>query len=155
MPKLRHPGAHTDRAVGASAGRPVLLLTLGVPFDPDAAAVAVDTAVENGQPLFLVNVVDLPPLAMSVRMGYDQLPEAADEEAYRAPAELAYSLGVDVQRYRVKTMRPVEAMLEVMAELSPGLLVFGPDRERLGRRRYRRAAKAIRKRAPCLVWLPD
>jgi hypothetical protein len=51
----------------------VLLATLGVPFDPEASAFAVDAAVESGQPLIVVNAVELPPLGMSVNMGYDQL----------------------------------------------------------------------------------
>jgi nucleotide-binding universal stress UspA family protein len=131
-----------------------MLATLGVPFDPEASAVAVDAAVECGQPLILANVVELPPLAMSVAMGYDQLPdppEAAD--ALRAPAELARSLGVGVERLRVRSPRPIEALLQLAAERAPSLLVFGPDRTRLRGRRYRKAAKAVRERAACLVWL--
>jgi hypothetical protein len=31
--------------------------------------------------------------------------------------------------------------------------VFGPDRSRLRKRTYSRAAKKIRERASCLVWL--
>jgi nucleotide-binding universal stress UspA family protein len=132
----------------------VLLATLGVPFDPDASAFAVDSAVEAGQALVVVNVVELPPLAMSVKLGYDQLPERPeDEDAFRAPAALAHSLGVQVERLRIRSPRPVEALLEVTAERRPGVLVFGPDRDRIRRRLYRKAAKAIRERAACLVWL--
>jgi nucleotide-binding universal stress UspA family protein len=137
-------------------GRPVLLATLGVPFDAAAAAFAVDSAVESGQPLVVVNVVELPPLGMSVAMHYDQLPDTPeDAEALRAPAVLARSLGVEVERLRVKSPRPLTALLEVVAERAPGLLVFGPDRSQLRRRAYRKAAKAVRERAACLVWLPD
>ena len=137
-------------------GRPVLLATLGVPFEPAAAAFAVDSAVESGQPLVVMNVVELPPLGMSVAMHYDQLPETPeDAEALRAPAVLACSLGVEVERLRVKSPRPLAALLEVVAERAPGLLVFGPERSKLGRRAYRKAAKAVRERAGCLVWLPE
>jgi nucleotide-binding universal stress UspA family protein len=115
---------------------------------------AVDAAVEAGQPLIVANVVELPPLTMSVNLGYDQLPERPeDEEAFRAPALLAHSLGVQVERLRVRSPRPVEALLELVAERRPGVLVFGPDRERLKARIYRKAAKAILERAACLVWL--
>jgi nucleotide-binding universal stress UspA family protein len=148
-------GVGTRRRV-AEPGRPVLLATLAVPFDPAAATFAVDAAVEAGQPLVVVNVVDLPPLGMSVAMRYDQLPDAPEEaDALRAPAELASSLGVRVERLRVKSPRPVAALIEVVAERSPGLLVFGPDRRRMRGRVYRKAAKAVRKSAGCLVWLPD
>ena len=140
----------------AEPGRPVLLATLAVPFDPAASAFAVDAAVEAGQPLVVVNVVDLPPLGMSVAMRYDQLPEAPEEaDALRAPAELACSLGVRVERLRVKSPRPVAALIELVAERAPGLLVFGPDRRRMRGRAYRRAARAVRESAGCLVWLPD
>jgi len=130
-----------------------MLATMDAPFDPDAAELAVDSALESGQPLIVVRVVELPPLSLSVILGYDQLDEPADEAGFRAPAELARSLGVSVERLRVRSLRPVEALLEVVAEREPGLLVFGPDRSRLRPRRYRKAARAVRERAACLVWL--
>jgi nucleotide-binding universal stress UspA family protein len=145
-----------ERDIGRRLKRPVLLATLGVPFDPDASSFAVDAAVESGEPLLVVNVVELPPLGMSVAMGYDQLPDSPEqEEALRAPAALAASLGVPVERLRVKSPRPVEALVQVAAERGPGLLVFGPDRVRLKPRLYRRAVKKIRAGVGCLVWLPD
>jgi hypothetical protein len=138
------------------AGRPVLLATLGVPFEPQASVFAVDAAVEAGQPLIVANVVELPPLGMSVALGYDQLPDAPeDAEALCAPAELAHSLGAEVERLRVRSPRPIEALVQLAAERTPGLLVFGPDRGRIKRRTYRKAAGALRRRATCLVWLPD
>ncbi|MEX2103576.1 MAG: universal stress protein, partial [Gaiellaceae bacterium] len=140
--------------VGPRIQRPVLLATLGVPFDPEASSFAVDAAVESGEPLLVVNVVELPPLGMSVAMGYDQLPDSPEQAAaLRAPAALAASLGVTVERLRIKSPRPVEALVQLAAERAPGLLVFGPDRARLKPRVYRKAARAVRERAACLVWL--
>jgi hypothetical protein len=142
------------RATGAHG--PVLLATLGVPFEPQASALAVDAAVEAGCGLVVANMVELPPLAMSVHMGYDQLadpPELA--RSLKAPAELAQALGVRVERLRVRSPRPVTALLELAAEREPALLVFGPDPEHLSRRVLRTAARALRERAPCLVWMPD
>lgn len=149
--------SRVDTGLGLrDAGRPVLLATLGVPFDPEASAFAVDAAIETGEPLIVANVVELLPLGMSVAMGYDQLPYAPDEaEALRAPAELAHSLGAEVERLRVRSPRPIEALLQLTAERAPGLLVFGPDRQRLKGRTYRKAAGALRRRAACLVWLAD
>jgi nucleotide-binding universal stress UspA family protein len=149
--------SRVSRATGVrETGRPVLLATLGVPFDPAASAFAVDAAVESGEPLIVANVVELPPLGMSVAMGYDQLPDPPEEaEALRAPAELAHSLGAEVERLRVRSPRPLEALLQLTAERAPGLLVFGPDRMRIRGRTYRKAARALRERASCLVWLPD
>jgi hypothetical protein len=134
--------------------RPVLLATLGVPFEPAAAQLAVDAAVEAGQRLVVANIVELPPLPLSVVLGYDQIDEPGVAEALQAPAELARALGVDVERLRVRSPRPIAALLELVADLEPGLLVFGPDRARLRRRRYAKATKAIRESCTCLFWLP-
>lgn len=133
-----------------------MLVTLDVPFERRAWVVALDAAVESGQPLIVANVVELPPLPLSVIMGYDQLdytPELA--RALREPAELAHSLGIQVERLRVKSLHPIEALVQLVGERRPGLLVFGPDRTKLSRRVYRRAARALRQRIDCLVWLPD
>ena len=133
--------------------RPVLLATLGVPFDPAACELAVDSAVEAGQPLLVVVLAQLAPLPLSVLLGYDQVDSPEDEEAFRAPAARAASLGVAVERLRVRSPRPVDALLQVIGEREPGLVVFGPDRSRVSRRRYRKAARALTERAPCLVWI--
>jgi hypothetical protein len=150
------PGIGAPPAEAARAARaPVLLATLGVPFEEAAVELAVSSALEAGQPLVVANVVELPPLGMSVNMGYDQLEDAELTDALRRPAVLAASLGIEIERLRVRSVRPVEALLELVAECRPGLLVFGPDRSRLRQRRYRKAAGAIRERAACLVWLAD
>jgi nucleotide-binding universal stress UspA family protein len=137
-------------------GRPVVLATLGVPFEPEAAAFAVDAAVENGQPLVLVNVVELILTPQAVLFGSSwELDDEQDARALAEPALLAASLGVDVERLRVCSPHPVDALVETVGERDAGLLVFGPDRSRLRARRYRRAAKAIRDRVGCLVWLAE
>jgi nucleotide-binding universal stress UspA family protein len=142
----------SDRA----KGRPVLLATLDVPFDKDAVVFAVDSAVELGQPLIIANFVELAPLPMSVALGYDELPYTPEmAESLESPARLAHSLGVHVTRLRVKSFHPVRAMLEVLAEQGAGIFVFGPDRARMRRLRYLRAARAIRSKATTLVWLAE
>ncbi len=147
------PTSREPVTVVGTASRPVLLATLGVPFDPDALAFAVDSAVESGQRLIVANVVRIEPLPLSVLLGLDRLesPELAD--SLLAPAALARSLGVEVERLRVRTPRPVVALLELVGDYRPGLLVFGPDRGRVSRRLYRKAARALREQAGCLVWL--
>ena len=134
-------------------GGPVLLATLDVPFADDACAVAVGAAAETGRPLVIANVVELPPLGMSVQLGYDRLGDAPDLAAsLAAAARSARNAGVRVERVRVKSMRPVEALLELATDCNAGLLVFGPDRKRVGRLRLLRALRAIERRAACLVW---
>jgi nucleotide-binding universal stress UspA family protein len=146
----------TIQAAGeVGVARPVLLATLEAPFDDDAVAFAVDSAVEAGAPLIVVNVVELLLAPCSLMLGYDVPESAEDAEAIATPARLAASLGVEVERLRVQSPHPVDALLEVVAERSPGLLVFGPDRTRVRSRCYRRAVRAIRERTTCLVWLAD
>jgi nucleotide-binding universal stress UspA family protein len=148
-------GAPPDATAAAAGRRPVLLATLRVAFDPVACELAVDAAVESGHPLIVAVVVELPPLPLSVLLGYDQIDSPEDEEAFAAPAALAASLGVEVERLRVRSPRPIAALLELLGERNPGLVVFGPDRSRLTRRSYRKVVRALQERAPCLVWLPD
>jgi len=133
-----------------------MLATLEVPFDAEAASFAVDSAVESGQPLIVANAVEIPLGPATVFLQYGDLePTPEDAAALRAPAQLAHSLGVRVERFRLRSPHPVDAILELAAERAPGLLVFGPDRRRIRGRRYRKAARAIRERAGCLVWFPE
>jgi hypothetical protein len=102
-------------------------------------------------------VTTLEPLRMSITLGYDALPELTPEvsASLRRSAELARSLGVHVERLRVRSPRPVQALVDLVADVRPGVLVFGPDREALRKRRFRRALRAVRDRVTCLVWVPD
>jgi hypothetical protein len=137
----------------ATRGRPVLLTTLGVPFDPDGLSFALDAAVESGRPLVIANVVRLEPLPMSVMLGFDRLEPAELSDALLEPARLARSLGVEVERLRVRSPRPVSALVELVSEVEPGIVVVGPDRALLSQRLYRKAAGKLREQASCLVWL--
>ncbi len=152
MLTLRRSGSGTDASVLSSANRPVLLATLDVPFADEAIAFAVDSAVESGQALIVVNAAEIPPTPWSL-LGYGYIERDDLQDELRKPAELAQSLAVLVERLRVCSPHPIDALLELVAERNPGLLVFGPDGSRLKPRRYRRAAKKIRERATCLVWM--
>ena len=152
MQTLRRRSFREDVSPLSSGARPVLLATLDVPFDEAAAAFAVDSAVETGQALVVVNVAEVL-LAPYTFLGYGYVEREELQEALARPAELARSLAVPVERLRVCSPHPIDALLELVAERNPSVLVFGPDRSCLSRRRYRKAAEAVRDRAPCLVWL--
>jgi len=152
MPTVRHAGPREDITFLSSGTRPVLLATLDVPFDEEAAVFAVDSAVESGQPLLVVNAAQVLPTTWSL-LGYGYVEREDLQSELGRPAKLAHSLAVRVERLRVCSPHPVDALLEVVTERNPGLLVFGPDRSRLRRRTYDRAAKRIRKRVTCLVWM--
>jgi hypothetical protein len=152
MLTLRRSGPREDVPLRSAAGRPVFLATLDVPFAEEATAFAVDSAVETGQPLVVVNAAEVQPTPFTF-LGYGYIEREDLQDELRKPAELAQSLAVRVERLRVCSPHPIDALLEVVTERNPGLLVFGPDRSRLKPRRYRRAAKKIRERAACLVWV--
>jgi len=137
-----------------TGSRPVMLVTFDVPFEPEATALAVDAAVESGQKLIVVNVAEVVIGPISLAMKYEYVGTQEVEDALRQPAELAHSLAVDVERLRLCSPRPVDALLELVAERVPGLLVVGPDRERMKRRTYAKWTRRISERAACLVWLP-
>jgi nucleotide-binding universal stress UspA family protein len=149
--------ANRDRTIvrhgaGSAGARPIMLVTFDVPVDPHAAELAVDAAVESGQPLVVVNVVEMPIRPMTSSWGQEVVVTEDVDDSLRAPAELAHSLAVAVERIKLVSPRPLKALLELVAERGPGLLVVGPDRRRMGRWRLRRAERRICSSAPCLVW---
>jgi nucleotide-binding universal stress UspA family protein len=145
-----------DTNPGGNAGAgPVLLATFDVPFDPAAAQFAVRAALDANRALIVANVVELSPNGFNMRVRADILGYPRDMEAsLLAPVESAVSLGVPVERLRVQSPHRVAALVELARERDAGLVVLGPDRRRVNRRLYLRAAKAIRDRLECLLWLP-
>jgi Universal stress protein family len=134
----------------------VLLATMDVPFDHDAVTFAVDTAAELGERLIIANVVERPALPLSTVLGYEDLPYPPEMASSLAePVRRARALGIDVTRLRVKSLHPIPALLETVAEQNPAVFVFGPDRGAMMRLRYWRAARAIRARVTTLVWMAD
>lgn len=153
MRLARRPRTSADTAAPAAGSHPVMLVTFDVPFEPEATELAVDTAVESGQPLIIVNAAEVPLGPISLSMKYEYVGTQEVEDALREPAALAVGLAVEVERLRLCSPRPIEALLELVAERRPGLLVVGPDRTRMRKRTYAKVAKKIRARATCLVWL--
>jgi hypothetical protein len=157
MSELLHDSA-TGVATGARApARPVLLGTLSVRVDPAAERMATETALETGARLILANMLRLPPYPCTVGLAreFATLPHEEDLDAVRATAQRAAELGIPTELLRVSSPRPVTALIELAQDQKAGLLVFGPDRSRISRRRYRSAAQAVRRDAPCLVWIAE
>lgn len=151
--RLRARRVDVGSAVHApTARRPVVLATLEAPLTAEASRIAVDAAVESGQPLIVVNAVESSLQPCALVLGYDAIVPPDVEESLRAPAQLAHSLGVEVERLRLRSPRPVDALLQLVAERRPGLLVLGPDPARIRARRLRKATRKIEHEAGCLVW---
>lgn len=140
------------------AARPVVLATLQVRVDPTAERVALESALEAGVGLIVANMIHLPAHPMTAMLAPDctTLPHEEDLYAVRETAARAAALGIRTELLRVRSPRPVRALLELVRERNAGLLVFGPDLERTSRWRLKNACRLIRKHATCLVWLvPD
>jgi len=130
-----------------------MLATLAVPFDPDCARVAIQAAMEGGVKLIVVDAVEMPFWLQSMATRHAELEHDEDRCAIRRLVEQTAALGLEVEHLRVRSPRPIEAVLELCGEREPGLLVLGPDLSRLRPRSFRRAVRRVRKRASCLLWV--
>ncbi len=146
-----------DRA-GAPGGvevaqdvKPVMLLTVNVPFDKVAVDFAVETAVQTGAELFICTAV---PVALGNPASH--VARSFGEGITRTDADDitrdARDLGVRVTQYVFHNPNPVKAALVVIRDTGVGLVVFGSDRTQMNRWSFRRIAKRIRRDACCLVW---
>ena len=160
MPQLRDRHQSVVPVSGEpTRARPVVLATMSVRVDPSAERMALDSSLEAGVPLVIVNLLPLRPYPTTFGLLGTEgmtLPHEEDLEAVRATAERAATLGVKTELLRVTSRRPVRALLEIVDERDAGLLVFGPNLSLTGRWRFRLTAKRVRREANCLVWVaPD
>lgn len=153
MPVAGHSDVASSAPPRAAGARPVLLATFDVPFATEATELAVDASVEAGQGLIVVNVSAVALMPASMAMGYTYIESDEMRAALRGPAELAASLNVPVELLRVSSPHPADALLEIISERNPGLVVLGPDLAKVKKRTYRKAARRVREHATCLVWL--
>jgi len=152
-----HPPAELS-APGNVRRRPVILATLSVRVDPNAERVALESALETGTSLIVANMLPLQPYPLTFILAPDQLtlPHEEDLEAVRATARRAADLGIHTELLRVSSRRPLAALIELIRERRPGLVVLGPDATRTPRWRLWLAGRRVRRQADCLVWIgPD
>lgn len=149
-PRTQAPRTET---VVATTGRPVMLLTLDLPLDPQAQRFALETALGAGAPLVLCDAVPVGPNSAAAVLRMRGRPEA--DASLRAAAAEARSLGVQVDELLFHSTRPLAAATELCSARGIGLLVFGPSRAAAGRWRYRTWSRRVRRDTPCLVWLPE
>jgi nucleotide-binding universal stress UspA family protein len=143
---------------GPRGARLVLLATLSVRVDPAAERMAIESALEARAKLIIANMLALPPYPLTVMLAPEcaTLPHEEDLEAVRATAHRAAQAGIATELLRISSHRPARALVELAREREAGLLVFGPDRTKTSRRRFRRVARLVRRDAGCLVWVaPD
>jgi Universal stress protein family len=136
----------------------VVLGTLSTRFDPEAERFAIESALDVAAALIVVNVVELKPYPCTMRLlgpSAATLPHEEDLEPVRATAGRAAALGIRTQLLRVTSSHPVRALLEIVAERDAGLLVFGPEPDRVRGRSLRHALARVRESAPCLLWISE
>jgi hypothetical protein len=151
--RVRPNGPEAPVVGGGARGRPVVLATLAVPFDGEAARVAMQAAMESNATLVVVDAVERPFWPLAASMGHADIESEDDRELIRRLAGQAAALGLHVEHLRVRSPRPAEAVIEIATERRAGLLVFGPDPARLRPRFFSRVVRRIRKRASCLLWI--
>jgi hypothetical protein len=148
-----------DGTVGAgSPASLVVLATLSVRVDPGAERMALGSALDVGAELLIANMLMLPPFPATLMLarGYATLPHEEDLEAVRATAHRACALGIKTELLRISSRRPLAALIELVKERRPGLLVLGPDVRRTPRWQLSLASRRVRRQAHCLVWIaPD
>jgi len=156
----RKSGVPRDGGTPGETGArgPVVLATLhGAPFAPEAARLAVDLAREGARALV---VVDLSSRFAGGRTVGLHIADPAVGAALRAPAEDAAASGLDARVLRVAAARPLDALVDTVADLAPAVLVLGacPSGRRgaggITPRAYRRAVRRLEARTSCLLWCP-
>jgi hypothetical protein len=153
-----HEGVAAPVAPGAEQPRPIVLATLSVRVDPAAERMAIDTALQTRARLIIANMLWLPPYPATLMLAREHatLPHEEDLDAVRETAARAAARGVPTELLRISSRRPLAALIELVAEREPGLVVLGPDRRRSARWWRSMAARRIRRQADCLVWIaPD
>jgi nucleotide-binding universal stress UspA family protein len=162
MPLLRQREGNDSVArepVGSDAApRPVVLATLSVRVDPEAERMAIDSAIDANPAhpsLIVANMLWLPPHPTTLTLAREVavLPHEEDLDAVRETAARAAARGVRVELLRISSRRPLAALLELIEERGAGLVVLGPDPRRTPRWWRAVAARRIRRRAGCLVWI--
>jgi nucleotide-binding universal stress UspA family protein len=141
-------------ARGLAAPGPVVLGTLSSRVEPEAERLAIESALEAGVPLLVVNVMPLPACPRALVLagpGALNFPHEEDYEAVRATAHRAAAQGIQVEHLRVTSPRPAKALVQIANERRAGLLVLGPKRR--GIWSFWRAAREVRRNAACLVWI--
>ena len=156
MDQVRHGTRVAEPAPAVQAGpRPVILATFSVRIDPRAERMAFESAIDVGTRLIVANLMMLPPYPATIMLAreYATLPHEEDLDAVRATAGRATELGIDTELLRISSRRPLAALIELISERRASLVVLGPDVRRTPRWQLWLAARRVRRRTDCLIWI--
>jgi|SRR3954447_14810318 hypothetical protein len=152
----RHDTAQDAPGAGASV---VLATLFDSPLADEAIRFAVDAAVEQGTRLAVVNIPQMPAGGRGPLIDLGDPPDLA--VSLRRATSAATAAGVSAASYRIRSLRPPAALVSLLRQEEPALVVLGPDVTRLSpvrgmtARRYRRTVRALRLRTSALIWSPN
>ncbi len=146
-------GRAPDVVVASEGGKrkPVMLVSLDIGFDAAAITMAIASAGDAGADLLVCLGVTLP-VANANAAARRTMGNPVVREQIAEILEEASVAGVKAHHLVYNTPRPLAATIGVAKSREVGLLVFGPDRKRYGRLRFRLHARALRRKSGCLVW---
>lgn len=131
--------------------KPVMLVTLDISFDEVAVETAIAAAIEANSQLLVCLAISLPVGNANAAARRTMGDPVVREEITQLITD-ARAAGARAQFLVYNTPRPLAATIGVAKSREVGLLVFGPDRKRYGRLRFRLHARTLRRKAGCLVW---
>jgi len=130
--------------------RPVMLVSLDISFDEELARSAIEAAIEAGSELLICLAVTLPTANANAAARRTMGNPVVREEMQRI-RDRARDAGAKARTVVYSSPRPVQALFGVAQSHGIGLLVFGPDRHRYGRLRFRWHLRRIKRNTTCLV----
>ena len=134
-------------------GGPVLLVTFDhAPFEAGAARLAVESAADMRSSLYVVDV------ARTARRAERRVPPQ-QAAALRAVEALAGEHGVGIETLRAASPRPAAALLDIVDDRRPALIVLATDQtvlrrfRRPRRRWHRRLIRVFAEQTSSLLWI--
>ena len=130
--------------------RPVMLVSFDISFDDALAQSAIEAALEAGSELLICLAVTLPTANANASARRTMGNPVVREQMQRI-CDAARDAGAEAKTVLYNSPRPMHALFGVADSHGIGLIVFGPDRRRYGRLRFRWHLRRIKRNAPCLV----
>ncbi|MGI9188213.1 MAG: hypothetical protein ACR2J9_11985 [Gaiellales bacterium] len=134
-----------------SERRPVMLVSLDIGFDETAIEMAIEAALEANSELLVCLGVQLP-VGNANAAARRTMGDPVVREQIREILAVARAAGAKAQMLVYNSPRPISATIGVAQSRRVGLVVFGPNRKRYGRWRFRLHARRLRRGIDCLFW---
>lgn len=151
---VRDRAPDATRAREQPERRPVMLVSLDIGFDDAAIETAVEAAIEANSTLLVCLGVQLP-VGNANAAARRHMGDPVVREQIAEILVVARTAGAKAQMVTYNSPRPISVLIDVVRDRNIGLLVFGPNRKRYGRLRFRLHARKLRRSVDCLFWPLD